>query len=111
MKAIRAINDETQEGSNNKNKKFKRGQPRTSSVTIRQYLSAVNLSKRHGGQPGNTGLTALELLLVISLILNLMFLRGCSVGFCCWMLKPIRQNTYHEHVWITRYGNRAQLCM
>ena len=57
--------------------------------------------------PGNTGLTVLELVLVISLVLNLMFLCGCSVAFCCWILKPGRQKTYHEHVWITRYGERA----
>ena len=57
--------------------------------------------------PGNTGLTALELLLVISLVLNLMFLCGCSVAYCCWILKPGRQKAYHEHVWITRYGERA----
>ena len=57
--------------------------------------------------PGNTGLTVLELLLVISLVLNLMFLCGCSVAFCCWIFKPGRQKTHHEHVWITRYSERA----
>ena len=51
MKAIGVLNDETQEGSNNKNKKFKQWQPCISSVTIRQYLSAVNRSKKHGGKP------------------------------------------------------------
>ena len=50
MKAIGALNDETQEGSNNKNKKLKQCQPCISSVTIRQYLSAVNRSKKHGGK-------------------------------------------------------------
>ena len=57
--------------------------------------------------PSNTGLTVLELLLVISLVLNLMFLCGCSVAFCCWIFKPGRQKTHHEHVWITRYSERA----
>ena len=117
MTAIGAINNETQEGSNNKNKKFKPWQPYTSSVTIRQYLSALNQSKKHEENPmtvmtpmllpGNTGLTALEILLVTSSILNLMFLCGCSVAFCRWILKPGRQKTYLEHVWIARYGERA----
>ena len=53
MKAIGAIKDETQEGSNNKNKKFKPWQPCTSSVTSRQYLSAVNQSKKHRGKPND----------------------------------------------------------
>ena len=58
-------------------------------------------------QTGNTGLTLFELLFLTSLILNLMFGCAMTTAFCCWCMKPGRQKTGLEQVWISRYGERA----
>ena len=65
MKAIGAVGDDAQEGStNNKSNRFK--------------------------MPGNTGVTAVEILPRMSLVLNLMFLHEFCAAFCCVDVKKLK---------------------
>lgn len=59
MKAIGAINDECQETDTSRNKRLKPWQPCKSSLTIRQYLSAVTRNKRQVCSVGKHPVTVL----------------------------------------------------